>query len=161
MLRRYLYERGRRAPGRGSTTKRAREDRVVDAHRRYTTRPSLAQEEHMAANGGGKRTRVDEEEVDELRMKIFDYLTSVLPSDPRNTQDPDALAKATMTELGVTSTMAMGLKGFVFHQLHAELTNFQLMKSPTAELLELIVAQRKQDVGLMIPEFESAVPAPA
>ena len=115
----------------------------------------------MAANGGGKRTRVDEEEIDELRMKVFDYLTSVLPRDPRETQEADALAKATMTELGVTSTMAMGLKGFVFHQLQAELTNFQLMKSPTAELLELIVAQRKHDVGLMIPEFESAVPAPA
>lgn len=113
------------------------------------------------ANGGSKRTRVDEEEVDELRTKIFDYLATILPSDPRETQEPDALAKATMIDLGVTSTMAMGLKGFVFHTLAAELTNFQLMKSPIAELLELIVAQRKHDVGVTLPELQSAVPAPA
>lgn len=117
----------------------------------------------LNANGGSKRTRVDDDEIDELRTKIFDYLTSVLPRDPRETQEPDALAKATMTDLGLTSTMAMGLKGFVFHKLHAEVTNFQMMKSPTAELLEMIVAQRRQDVGVTLPELQQSatVPAPA
>ena len=44
--------------------------------------------------------------------------------------------------------MAMALKGWVFHQLEAELTTFQLMRSPTSELLELIATQRKSELGV-------------
>ena len=46
------------------------------------------------------------------------------------------MAAATLTELGVTSIMAMALKGWVFHRLEAELTTFQLMRQPACRCVE-------------------------
>ena len=107
-------------------------------------------------SGGSKRTRVDPEELVDLRSQLFSHLTLLLEADPeadtaKLKQEPAAVAAATLTELGVTSIMAMALKGWVFHQLQAELTTFQLMKSPTSELLELIATQRKGELGVVIP----------
>ena len=84
-------------------------------------------------NGSTKRTRVDAEELADLRSQLFAHLTTLLTADPeadaaKLQQSPAAVAEATLTELGVTSIMAMALKGWVFHQLEAELTTFQLMR---------------------------------
>ena len=100
---------------------------------------------------GSKRTRVDEEELRDLSAQIFSHLATVLDADPRSQHEPAALAEATLSDIGVTSTMAMGLKGWIFHQLEAELTTFQLMKSPTSELVELIASKRKSELGVAIP----------
>ena len=71
------------------------------------------------------------------------------------------MAAATLTELGVTSIMAMALKGWVFHQLEAELTTFQLMRSPTSELLELIATHRKSETGVWNSPSPSPLPQPS
>merc|ERR1719469_391350 len=103
-------------------------------------------------NGSAKRTRVDADELVDLRAQLFTHLTTLLEADPAKLkQAPVAMAAATLTGLGVTSIMAMALKGWVFHRLEAELTTFQLMRSPTSELLELIATQRKSDLGVVIP----------
>ena len=112
-----------------------------------------------------KRSRIDEAEVNDLSKQLFSHLATLLPGDPRTGREPAELNEATLTDLGVTSTMAMTLKGWVFHQLEAELTTFQLMKSPTSELLELIATLRKSELGVALPELQPSpseeVPAPA
>ena len=107
-------------------------------------------------NGNAKRSRVDADELADLRRQLFDHLTTMLEADPnadgaKLAQSDATVAAATLTELGVTSTMAMALKGWVFHELEAELTTFQLMRSPTSELLELIATHRKSELGVAIP----------
>ena len=107
-------------------------------------------------NGNAKRSRVDADELADLRRQLFAHLTTMLEADPNadgaKLAQPDAtVAAATLTELGVTSTMAMALKGWVFHELEAELTTFQLMRSPTSELLEIIATLRKSELGVAIP----------
>ena len=106
------------------------------------------------------RGTVDDEEVQELSSQLFSHLATVLPADPRTSLEPARLKEATLADLGVTSQMGMALKGWVLRQLQAELTTFQLMKSPTAELLELIATERKREFGCVIPELQT-VPAPA
>ena len=106
-----------------------------------------------------KRGRQDDEELKDLRAKLFSHLAGMLDADPRSQREAAALSQATLTDLGVTSTMAMTLKGWVFHELEAELTTFQLMKSPTSELLEIIATQRKSELGVAIPpRLEPALP---
>merc|ERR1711892_315047 len=95
-----------------------------------------------------KRSRVDADELADLRAQLLAHVTTLLEADPEADgatlkQSDATVAAATLTELGVTSIMAMALKGWVFHQLEAELTTFQLMRSPTSELLELIATHRK------------------
>ena len=50
-----------------------------------------------------------------------------------------------------TTWKSNALKGWVFHELEEELTTFQLMRSPTSELLEIIATLRKSELGVAIP----------
>eukprot|EP00320_Phaeocystis_rex_P013820 CAMPEP_0119075350 /NCGR_PEP_ID=MMETSP1178-20130426/79432_1 /TAXON_ID=33656 /ORGANISM="unid sp, Strain CCMP2000" /LENGTH=65 /DNA_ID=CAMNT_0007057565 /DNA_START=85 /DNA_END=278 /DNA_ORIENTATION=- len=64
-------------------------------------------------NGGSKRSRVDADELVDLRSQLFAHLTTLLEADPeadvaKLKQEPEAMAAATLTELGVTSVMAVG-----------------------------------------------------
>ncbi len=61
----------------------------------------------------------------------------------------------TLLEVGITSARAPALKGWIFKHLDAELTTFEVCKTPFDELLALIVAGRERDVGIKIPEIAS------
>ena len=105
-------------------------------------------------NGNAKRSRIDADELADLRRQLFAHLTTMLEADPnadgsaawskcapglppmpprsalrllvarrphracpligaKLVQSDATVAAATLTELGVTSTMAMALKGWV------------------------------------------------
>ena len=61
----------------------------------------------------------------------------------------------TLLELGVTSTTAASLRSRIFKELEAELSTHQLMTTPFDELLMLIAAAQKQEVGVSIPAFSA------
>lgn len=59
--------------------------------------------------------------------------------------------EASVMDLGLTSAMGIALKGWVFHELEAELTTFQLLKQPLDDVIMAIEGARRQEVGLQLP----------
>lgn len=87
----------------------------------------------------------------------------------RSADEIDAAAvehpDATVLTLGLTSAMGIALKGWVFHELEAELTTFELLKVPFDQVVLAIEAARRQDMGAKLPEISTAsapyVPPPS
>ena len=60
-----------------------------------------------------------------------------------------------------TLTLDLSVVRWVFHKLEAELTTFELFKTPVDQLLELICIARARDIGLgalPLPLAEPPVP---
>ena len=101
----------------------------------------------------GKRGRAAEEaELKEIRERLLERVASVMHGGETSTAAAlEPSPSSTLLDLGVTSASAAALKGWVFKELEAEITTFELMKTPLNELFELIAQARTQEVGCFIP----------
>jgi hypothetical protein len=65
---------------------------------------------------------------------------------------PSPPATMTLLDYGVTSAAGAGLRSYVFKQLEAELTTFELLTTPFVDLCRLIAAaQKRETMGATIP----------
>jgi len=70
---------------------------------------------------------------------------------------PATPATTTLLDFGVTSTAGAALRSRVFKQLEAEITTFELLTTPFADLCQLIAEAQKQDtMGAIIPPMPTA-----
>ena len=87
-----------------------------------------------------------------LRARLLARIASLLDRPEEDLRE--ALTKQpsmSLMELGLTSAMGVALKGWVFKELEAELTSFELLKCPVNEVLLSIEAAQRQDVGVKLP----------
>ena len=94
-----------------------------------------------------------------LRSQLLAKMASLLER-PESELASAALANptATVLEIGLTSAMGIALKGWVFKELEAELTTFELLKSPLDGVVVAIEAARRQDVGAKLPSAAPVEP---
>ena len=64
-----------------------------------------------------------------------------------------AQPNASVLELGLTSAQGISFKGWVFKQLEAELTTFQLLKQPFNLMIEAIDTAQREGVGAVLPDL--------
>ena len=108
------------------------------------------------ANGRGTKRAAppDEAVIASLREQLLDKMAALLAKPKEEMVAALAAApSATVLELGLTSAMGIALKGWVFKELEAELTTFQLLKQPLIEAVEAI--------GGHISPFPARLPPPA
>ncbi|KAL1510914.1 hypothetical protein AB1Y20_005743 [Prymnesium parvum] len=108
--------------------------------------------------GGAKRGFVETDELISLRNQLLGQLSIHLNQDPASLDDAisSSAKMPTLLELGLSSAACSALKGWVFHNLEAELTTFELLKTPMDQLLELIARARTRTIGL--PELPAPQP---
>lgn len=108
-----------------------------------------------AAARGTKRAALSSDSaISALRAKVVEQLASVLDkSADEITAAIAAKPDAGVLELGLTSAQGISFKGWVFKQLEAELTTFQLLKQPFNVMIEAIDAAQREGVGATIPNL--------
>ncbi|KAL3932311.1 MAG: hypothetical protein SGPRY_000756 [Prymnesium sp.] len=99
---------------------------------------------------GGKRGFLDPEELTSLRVQLLQQLSVHLEEEPTQLHDRIFASAScpTLIEIGLKSAACSALKGWIFHVLEAELTTFELFKTPIDQLLESIAQARTRSVGL-------------
>ena len=101
-------------------------------------RPALSSEAELAAL---RKQLIDQMAV--VAEKEADEISAAIAAQP----------EAGVLDLGLTSAQGISLKGWVFHQLEAELTTFQMLKQPFSLVVEQINLAQREETGLKIPEF--------
>ena len=109
-----------------------------------------------------KRFLSDASERTALHEQLVTKMASLMERTVDELQVAVAAApSATLTDLGLNSAMGIAIKGWIFHELEAELTTFQVLKQPLDQVVEAIEGARRQDVGAKnIPELGSGVEEP-
>jgi hypothetical protein len=62
---------------------------------------------------------------------------------------------ASLLDAGITSAVGVSLRSRVFKELEAELTLHELLTTPVASLISLILDAKRRDQGAVIPELRS------
>jgi hypothetical protein len=102
--------------------------------------------------GGQKRFLSDSSEQAALRRQVVAKIALLLDRTEEEVGNA-ASSAATLLSLGLTSKMGIELKGWVFHELEAELTTFELLKQPLDDVVLAIEGSRRQDLGVHIPNL--------
>ena len=93
----------------------------------------------MTTVGSKRPASSDESALSALRSQMIDQMAAF---SGRSSEELAAAAEsspqATILELGLTSAQGITLKGWVFKQLEAELTTFQLLKQPLSDVIATI-----------------------
>eukprot|EP00325_Prymnesiales_sp_UTEX-LB-985_P035294 CAMPEP_0174719880 /NCGR_PEP_ID=MMETSP1094-20130205/32203_1 /TAXON_ID=156173 /ORGANISM="Chrysochromulina brevifilum, Strain UTEX LB 985" /LENGTH=125 /DNA_ID=CAMNT_0015920271 /DNA_START=39 /DNA_END=416 /DNA_ORIENTATION=- len=104
-----------------------------------------------------KRAHTDDADLANLRSMLLGKLATLMD---RSADDVTAAVKATPTasllDLGLTSAMGVSLKGWVFKDLSAELTTYELLKQPFDNVVLSIDGAQRQTVGICIPDLPPA-----
>ena len=133
--------------------------------------------------GGAKRPHVDDDELAALKVALIERLAIHLEKDSAAITEslPTSGTLPTVLELGLSSAAGAALKGcaavdlsrrfrptrswfrchrrrWVLRKLEAELTTFELLKTPLDELLLLILKAQKEDLGASLPGMATVLP---
>ena len=104
-----------------------------------------------------KRFLSDEEERASLRGRLLAKMASLMArSEDEVAAAVAAKPSATLLDLGLTSAMGVSIKGWIFHELEAELTSFQCLKQPFDAVVEAIEGAQRQALGTVIPDLGAA-----
>ena len=109
--------------------------------------------------GGTKRFHVDDDERRQLRSRVLGQMALITERTVAELADAAAASPtSTLLELGLTSAMGISLKGWVFKELEAELTTFQMLKQPLDDVVASIDNARREALGASIPQLGQLPP---
>ena len=92
-----------------------------------------------AARGTKRPALSETSELDALRKQLLQRMAEVMEkSEDELTTAAAAAPEATLLDLGLTSAAGVALKRWVFIEMEAELTTFQLLKQPLSVVVEAI-----------------------
>ena len=108
----------------------------------------------MSERGTKRAALSADSALDALREKVIAQLALI--SDQTSDEIKAAIAaqpEGGVLDLGLTSAQGISFKGWVFKQLEAECTTFQLLKQPFKLVVETIDTAQREGVGAKIPDL--------